>query len=52
MMAYEPFNWFSDESDDEYIDFEAEQELFKLFQNRPRATNPSTSTGLKTYANP
>ena len=31
MMAYEPYDCFLDESDDEYIDFEAEQELFKLF---------------------
>ena len=43
MMAYEPYDWFSDESDDEYIDFEAEQELFKLFNPRPRAANPRTS---------
>ena len=39
-------------ADDKYIDFEAEQELFKLFNPRPRAANPSTSTGPKPYASP
>ena len=52
MMAYKPHDCFSDESDDAYIDFEAEQELFKLFIPRPRATNPSTSMGSKPYSNP
>ena len=52
MMAFEPNDYLSDESDDKYIDFEAEQELFKLFNLRPRATSPSTSMGSKPYSNP
>ena len=51
MMAYEPYDCFADDSDDEYIDFEAEQELFKLFNPKPRAANPSTSVGPKPYTN-
>ena len=52
MMAYEPYDCFADDSDVEYIDFEAEQELFKLFNPRPRAANPSTSMEPKPYTNP
>ena len=52
MMAYEPYDCLADDSDDKYIDFEAEQELFTLFNPRPKATNPSTSMGSKPYTNP
>ena len=43
MMAFEPHNYLSDNLDNEYIDFEAEQELFKMFNPRTRGTSPSTS---------
>ena len=52
MMAFESNDYYLDDSNDEYIDFEAEQELFKLFNPRSRAANPSISVGPKPYPDP
>ena len=43
MMVYEPSDYDSEDSSAEYIDFEAEQELFNLINPRAPATSPSTS---------